>query len=152
MGTKQLRGKYAKAKGTAGESIAHYALNGLGLKMVAKIQSGWEPHRWIDRKRGIAMIHPMPKVAGDFHAITETGKSVLVEVKHRKGNLIWSSFASHQKQRLTEHAGYGGLSIIVWVASDDVFILQWPIEGFGPRKSITHERATEIDMRNGDAR
>ena len=85
-------------------------------------------------------------VSGDHRGlIGEEGRSVLIEVKTiLDRNLRFSDFRSHQPDRLSEHARLGGLSLVVWVHTSGVYVMTWPIPGFGEGTSIDVPRAIEL--------
>lgn len=86
------------------------------------------------------------KVSGDHRGLIGNGISVLAETKTiLDRNLRYSDLREHQPARLTEHAEYGGISLIVWVHGTGAYVMRWPVEGFGPGTSISHERAQELD-------
>lgn len=132
-----------------GERLAQYALNSLNLRMVEKIHVGWRLLRTVNRRgsQTLAWIVPQKKVSGDYRAITDTGRSVLIEVKYRDEKLLWSNLAKHQVEALNEHVTYGGLSLLIWVTSEEAFVLRWPVEGFAPRKSLTVDKAAPLDCK-----
>lgn len=93
---------------------------------------------------------PVKKVEGDLRAVCpETGQSVLVEVKTRGPKLSLSFFEDHQKNALSIHHAWGGISLVAWVNDqvDEVFLLDWPIPGLKKGKPISTERAKELDSR-----
>ena len=132
-----------QATGKAGEEQAASALRRFGCEMVEKIGT---PVRLIPAKiTGTYKVIFGEKVSGDHRAILPGGRSVLAETKTiLERNLTWSDLREHQPERLDQHADCGGLSLLVWVSSGGVFIMQWPIDGFGPGIGITIERAQEL--------
>lgn len=140
-------GRISQRHGADGEDVAHAVLVGMGILRVEKITAPY-----------IRVLHPVDKrycrvvqtgtVSGDRTGILPGGRFVLVETKTRYGaNLCWSDFDDHQPGDLTEHCNAGGVSLVVWVNDYGVNIMRWPIIGFdGPRKSITPERARELDV------
>lgn len=134
-----------KRMGEHGERAAHYALNALGLEFIEPIYQAWKLIRWMPKcGRGAAHIVPLKKLKGDFRAIGPDGVSVLVEVKLREGRLMWGDLKAHQREALTEHYQFGGESLVVWVATNEIYILRWPIEGFAARQGLTEARAREL--------
>jgi hypothetical protein len=86
-------------------------------------------------------------VSGDHRGILPGGRSVLAETKTiLERNLVWSDLRDHQPERLDEHTRWGGLTFLVWVSARGVFIMRWPIPGFGPGKGITLEKAEQLDV------
>lgn len=87
------------------------------------------------------------KVSGDHRGILEGGTSVLAETKTiMDRNLAWSDLRDHQPTRLDQHNELGGVSLLVWVHHTGVYVMRWPVSGFGPRKSITPEQADSINL------
>lgn len=124
--------------GKEGEALAESALRQIGLEMIEKIGT---PVRIIP---GRAPIWG-EKVSGDYRALLPGGISVLIECKTiMDRNLVWSDLREHQPGCLTRHAELGGISLLVWVHTSGVYVMQWPIDGFGPRKNISPERASEL--------
>jgi len=138
----------ANKKGRAGEKIANSALERIGCLMVEEIGT---PFKIIGRKvfNGQTWLQGFwkSKVSGDRRCVRQDGISVLVETKMiTDRSLRWSDFKEHQPDRLDQHAQYA-ISLVVWVRDVyEVFILQWPIPGFGPGQGITPERAQELTI------
>jgi hypothetical protein len=77
-------------------------------------------------------------VSGDHRGILPGGRSVLAETKTiLDRNLRWSDLREHQPERLSRHAELGGLSLLVWVNSSGIYVMQWPVDGFGRGESIS---------------
>lgn len=131
--------------GKIGQEHAAAALRRLGVNMVEKIGT---PVKIIPaRVKGTYTVVWGEKVSGDHRGILANGVSVLAETKTiMDRNLVWSDLREHQPGALSQHAEYGGVSLLVWVHSTGVYVMRWPIVGFGPRKSITPERAQELDI------
>lgn len=134
-------------RGKRGQNIAKSCLSRIGVEMVEKIGT---PTRCIPvspalTKQGIYRVIYEESVSGDHRGILPGGISVLAETKtiyDRK--LRWSDLRDHQPERLQEHHDHEGISLLVWVNGetyDDVYIMTWPIYGFGPRKSIALDLA-----------
>lgn len=88
---------------------------------------------------------PVKKVSGDFKAISKAGKAVHVEVKCRQDKLCYSDFERHQVDALNDISQANGESLVIWSQNPyEIVLLRWPIEGFGPRKSISWEQAKII--------
>jgi hypothetical protein len=86
------------------------------------------------------------KVSGDHRGLIGNGISVLAETKTiLDRNLRYSDLREHQPARLSEHAEYGGISLLVWVHDTGAYVMRWPIAGFEAGRSITHEQAQELD-------
>lgn len=131
--------------GKIGQEHAAAALRRLGVKMVEKIGT---PVRLIPAPiKGTFKVVWGETVSGDHRGITDDGTSVLAETKTiLDRNLVWSDLRDHQPGALTAHHEYGGVSLLVWVHSTGIYVMRWPVPGFGPRKSITPERAQELEL------
>lgn len=134
--------------GKHGQEVAASALRRLGVEMVEPIGT---PVKTIPmgRVRGVQVYQVIygEKVSGDHRGILIGGKSVLVETKTiLDRNLRYSDLREHQPGRLTEHAGHGGLSLIVWVHSCGTYILRWPVPDFEPGKSLTVQAAERLAL------
>jgi hypothetical protein len=123
--------------GAGGEKLAASILRALGVCQLERIGT---PVRQAHGK----IIYGEP-VAADFRGIMPGGQSVLAEVKTVEHNLRWSDFREHQPGKLSEHANLGGLSLVVWVHSSGVYVLQWPIPDFGPLAGLTAQQAKIYD-------
>ena len=134
-------------QGAVGENRATIALRQVGVCMVDEITTP-------SIVRGGKVIYTK-KVRGDRRGILENGISVLAEVKTTTGdrNLQWSDMRPHQPKDLTEHAEYNGLSLLVWVTDDDVYVMDWKdalYYGFQEGGSIDRERAGQLHKINDD--
>lgn len=134
------RGARNKAQGERTERLTKQALEANGVGMVERIETGFGIVR---RGKRIVSAYPKARVSGDFRGVLN-GRSVLCEAKHREGRLQYSALEQHQREALTAHAELGGLSLVAWDTGEDLFLMQWPIEGFGPRKSMTAEIAAAV--------
>lgn len=129
--------------GKAGQNIARSVLHGLGLEFIEQIGTPVKlvPYRQ-SMRRDVYQVIWGERVAGDHRAMLPDGRSVLIEVKTiRDRNLQWSDLRQHQPDKLQEHANWNGLSLLVWVHDHGVFVMRWPIEGFGPGKGIAPHKA-----------
>lgn len=131
--------------GKIGQEQAAAALRRIGMNMVEKIGT---PVKIIPaRVKGTYTVVWGEKVSGDHRGILDNGISVLAETKTiMDRNLVWSDLREHQPERLDQHAEFGGVSLLVWVHSSGIYVMRWPVAGFGPRKSITPEQAQQIDV------
>lgn len=132
--------------GGAGELHAASALSSLGIEMIEKIGTPVKaiPHPSIPGYFRVIWSEP---VLGDFRGILPGGRSVLAEVKTvLNHNLRYSDLREHQPGGLTRHVYFGGLALLVWVSSNGIFIMRWPINGFRPGTSITPEQAENIAL------
>jgi hypothetical protein len=121
----QENGRKAKAKGASAEAIVRARLMSMGLRCVERIETGFRVKR-VGKK--IVGASPIAKVSGDFRAVVPfSGVSVLVEVKSRPGVLCWSALDEHQRAALDAHNNAGALSLLAWVSSHGVAIMQWPL-------------------------
>lgn len=127
--------------GKIGQEHAAAALRRIGVNMVEKIGT---PVKTIPaRVKGTYTVVYGEKVSGDHRGILDDGTSVLAETKTiMDRNLVWSDLRDHQPGRLDQHAEFGGVSLLVWVHTTGVYVMRWPVAGFGPRKSITQSRQT----------
>ena len=129
--------------GKAGQNTARAVLSGLGLEFIEPVGTPVKliPYRHTMRKDVYQVIFG-EKVAGDHRAMLPDGTSILIEVKTiMDRNLQWSDLREHQPGKLQRHAELNGLSLIVWVHSLGVYVMRWPIEGFGPGKGIAPHQA-----------
>lgn len=134
--------------GKIGQGQAQLALRRLGIEMVEGIGT---PVRLVPRGtiqgRKVFDVIFGEKVSGDHRGILPGGRSVLAETKTvMDRNLRWSDLREHQPGRLDEHAGFGGLSLLVWVHSKGVYVMKWPVDGFGPGNGLTPEQAERISL------
>jgi len=84
-------------------------------------------------------------VSGDHRGVLPGGRSVLAETKTMYDrNLRYSDLRPHQPERLTQHTEAGGLSLLVWVNEGGAHVMQWPVPGFAPGKSITRAQAESL--------
>ena len=132
-----------KIRGEQGQSIAARALEGLGVNMVERIGS---PVKLIPchlgARRDVYRVVWGEKVSGDHRGLLANGVSILAETKTiLDRNLRYSDLREHQPGKLQEHSDSNGISFLVWVHSSGVYIMRWPIDGFGPGKSIGVDRA-----------
>lgn len=133
--------------GHDGESLAENVLRSLGVRCLERIGT---PVRLIPHptQSGYYRVIWGEKVAADRRGIMSDGRSVLVEVKTiLDRNLSWSDLREHQPGALSEHSENHGLSLLVWVHHSGVYVLEWPVPGFGPHKSIPVDFAKSHDER-----
>lgn len=134
--------KLEDRRGKRGQEIAKACLSRIGIEMIEKIGTPVKliPVSPTMTKRGIFKVVYEETVSGDHRGILPGGISVLAETKTiYDRNLRWSDLREHQPARLDEHKRHGGMSLLIWVNGetyDDVYIMTWPIEGFGPGQSI----------------
>lgn len=119
----KVRGKNA----SQAEKLVGYRLRALGFLCVAPIAT---PVKLIPCGPGKPPRRVYTaKVAGDFYALTNCGRGVLVEVKLRDGaSLAHSDLEPHQRERLTAWSAAGGLSLLAWVNPaqvDGLAIIPW---------------------------
>jgi hypothetical protein len=134
--------------GRAGQNVAAAALSRIGVEMVEQIGTPVILTPAHAHRKDIFRVRWGEKVSGDHRGILHPGgRSVLAETKTiLDRNLRFSDLREHQPGRLDAHATFGGLSLLVWVHNTETFIMRWPVEGFGPGKSITLERARELNI------
>jgi hypothetical protein len=142
--------------GKHGQQQARSVLSGMGLEMVQPIATPVlltrVPAQFLlgifRRMNNIFRVVWGEQVNGDHTAILPNGRFVLIEVKTiLDKNLVWSELRDHQPDALTQHAQFNELSLLVWVHDSGVYVMRWPIEGFGPGKGITPERAQVYHLR-----
>ena len=125
--------------GAAAETLTRYELQRLGVCRVRKLEVGWGIVR--NRAGKIVSAYPLERIDGDFSGILPDGTAVLVETKKRSDKLVYSALENHQVQALNDHAEHNGLSLLVWVSDDDVYVMRWPIDGFESGTSLDAEQA-----------
>lgn len=143
------RGRQNQRDGEAGQIIAQYTLQQMGLGRVQAIYTPWKVlWKTVRGRRVVDKAFPLRKVDGDFIAVVPgTGQSVLVEVKRRgtRDTLRWSDLEAHQREALDDHIANGGLSLVAWVLdNNECIILPWPIPGLGFRRSIDWDAAVTV--------
>lgn len=130
--------------GKNGEQTARSVLAGLGLEMIEKIGTPVKLIPVSSARKNVYQVIFGEKVAADHRAMLPDGRSVLIEVKTiYDHNLTWSDLRDHQPAKLQQHADLNGLSLLVWVHDSGVYVMRFPIAGFGPGKGITPEQAAE---------
>lgn len=136
--------------GKHGQDLAAAALRQLGIEMVEQIGT---PVRLIpvNGAGGVYRVIWGEKVSGDHRGVLPGGTSVLAECKTiLDRNLRYGDLRDHQPGRLSEHAGHGGLSLLVWVHHTGVYVMRWPILSFGPGEGIPFEFAFVIAAETRD--
>lgn len=134
--------------GKEGERLALNVLGGRGVRMAEAIGT---PVRLIPI-RGVKngwYVKFGAKVSGDIMGLLKDGTRVLAEVKAIHGrNLRWSDLRTHQPGRLDHNKNYNGISLLVWVSGQGVFVMDWvfPNEDFGPGIGLTVEEADKYDL------
>lgn len=138
--------KHEQTIGKQGQYRAASALRSIGVEMVEKIAT---PVLLIpSAHKGLFRPVFEEPVSGDHRGILHDGTSVLAETKTiLDRNLRYSDLREHQPARLTEHDGFGGRSLLVWVHSSGVYVMEWPIIGFDPGTSITPEEAQHLNIK-----
>jgi len=130
--------------GKHGQQLARSVLSGLGLEMIEEIGTPVKLIPVASSRKGVYQVIWGEKVAGDHRAMFPDGRSVLIEVKTvLDRNLVWSDLREHQPAKLQQHADLNGLSLLVWVHDSGVYVMRFPIEGFGAGKGITPDQAAE---------
>lgn len=129
--------------GKRGQNIAMEALAAAGYVCIEPIETGWVIVRRYNprtKKSVIVSAFPKEKVSGDIKAIDPaTGKAVHVEVKAVKGNLRFSELDQHQVEALDTVVMAGAIAILAWVRGSMCRLYRWPVDGFGPGKSLKWE-------------
>lgn len=142
--------KQQQTVGKHGQLLAAAKLRMLGCEMVEKIGT---PVIMIPKgtKNGVPVFQVIfeEKVSGDHRGILQNGISVLAETKTiLDRNLRYSDLREHQPDRLSEHNSWGGLSLLVWVHSSGVYVMEWPIFQFVPGTSITPQQAEFVSIKD----
>lgn len=139
--------KHEQTIGKQGQNLAAAELRSIGIEMVEKIAT---PVLLIpSAHKGLFRPVFEEPVSGDHRGILHDGTSVLAETKTiMDRNLRYSDLRDHQPARLTEHVSWGGLSLLVWVHSEGIYIMQWPIFGFKPGTSISPKNAQFLSIRS----
>lgn len=142
--------------GKAGEEWAMNAVRALGVEMVERIGTPVKLTpmptfliKLVEKYTAKKYYHVTwgEKVSGDTRGVLPGGRSVLVETKTiLNRNLRFGDLREHQPGRLSQHAEIGGLSLLVWVHSSGIYIMQWPIRDFRHGKSITPEVAQSLQF------
>ncbi len=130
--------------GKQGQELAAASLRAVGVELVEQIGT---PVRLIPhpKQTGYYRVIYGDKVSGDHRGVLPGGRSVLAETKTILDRpLRWSDFREHQPGALSAHVDAGGISLVVWVNQYGAHVLQWPIVGFGPGKSIDFEKARRL--------
>jgi len=140
--------KREQQTGKHGQILAAAALRRAGVEMVEQIGT---PVKLIPmgkvRGRQVYQVIYGEKVSGDHRGLLEDGTSVLAETKTiMDRNLRYSDLRDHQPGRLTEHHEHGGVSLLVWVHSSDIYVMRWPVPSFTKGKSITPEEASLLHI------
>lgn len=138
-------GRKSQRKGDVGETIGGSVLASMGFGMIEPIETGF--HRTY--QNGRLVLVPKAKVAGDLRAIVPgSGRSVLVEVKRYAGKLQHSKLTLAQHSKLREHDRLGGISLLIWIddASDQIFVLRYPVPGFKRNTSLRPEQADKLQL------
>jgi penicillin-binding protein-related factor A (putative recombinase) len=140
--------KIQKQIGSNGEKIAMSVLSGLGIEMLERIGTPIKAIPMGQKNgRDVYQVIFGEKVSGDHRGLIGNGISVLAETKTiLDRNLRYSDLREHQPARLSEHVQYGGISLLVWVHGAGAYVMRWPVAGFEAGKSITHERAQDLDI------
>lgn len=136
-----------RAMGAHVEQVVEHRLRGLGLAMVERVHTGMA-------KIAGRYVHTRA-VAGDFRAVLPpSGRSVLVEVKHRdEATLKPSALTPGQTLTLTENELAGGLSLLVWARGLEFAIVPWSCcrmylvgDADGTREPLRWETAQAISL------
>jgi hypothetical protein len=133
--------------GKKGENLAAQTLRNLGVLMVEKIGT---PVRLIPSGHNDNTFRVIygEKVSGDHRGIMPDGRSVLAECKTiLDRNLSWSDLRDHQPERLTEHTNALGLTLLIWVHSSGVYVMEWAdvVQFFGPGHPLKQNTAEMVD-------
>lgn len=133
--------------GKHGQNLAAAALSRIGVELVEQIGTPVKLIPASQSRKDVFRVVWGEKVSGDHRGILPGGRSVLAETKTiLDRNLQYSDLRPHQPAALTAHAKMGGASLLVWVHSSGIFILQWPIEGFESGTSISPAMAEYLTI------
>ncbi len=112
----RIRNKQSQRTGAMAERLCEIALRQAGYRLVEKVEA---PRT----KTGIYLR----TCSGDFRAVGDEGRSILVECKWRdQPHLTPCCFADHQRKSLIEHHKAGGVSIIAHVTPRGCRLIYWP--------------------------
>lgn len=133
--------------GKHGQNTAAAVLSGrCGINMVEQIGTPVILLPVQTQRRNTYQVIFGEKVSGDHRGLIGNGISVLAETKTiLDRNLRYSDLREHQPARLSEHANYGGISLLVWVHGTGAYVMRWSVEGFEAGTSITRARAQALD-------
>lgn len=109
-----FRARASQKTGKIAEQLCEIALKRAGYRLVEKVEA---PRT----KTGIYLR----TCSGDFRAVENGGRSVLVECKFRDRNLRKSDFRPHQIESLQDHHNAGGLSIVAHVTREGCRLIHW---------------------------
>lgn len=136
-----------RSNGERGQDLVARVLEREGFFCIAPVATSWRIKR-----AGLRIVGATPKakVSGDFYCLGQGGIGCLVEVKTRaKGNLTFSAFEDHQRDRLTAWDWHRGLAIVAWVRGQDAILMRWSVLRQTlnePRSSITWSAAQLISI------
>lgn len=149
------QGRRARRTGASAEAVVRLRLLALGLRCVERIETGFRVKR---AGKKIVGASPLAKVSGDFRAVVPGGTSVLVEVKSRPDAIVngerkpavlcWSDLDDHQRAALDAHNHAGGISLLAWVSSHGIAIMQWPLppSDFRFGQSLAWQSAARLNI------
>ena len=102
------------------------------------------------RYPGVFHVKFGQKVSGDHRALLpdKSGRAVLVETKTiiDRDTLRWSDMRTHQPERLDLHVEENAVVLLAWVHRSGTYLMQWPVPGYAPRKSIKLATAKELNI------
>lgn len=142
--------KHSQRIGAAGEQQAAKALHRIGVRMVEKIGTPVKLTPVQGMHSGVFRVRWGEKVSGDHRGVAPGGISVLAETKTiLDRRLRWSDLRPHQPERLSQHEGCSGISLLVWVSERGIYIMHWHqllAAGFGPYTSLSHATAERLNV------
>lgn len=146
------QGRINQKVGAAGEEQVKQALGRIGVLMVEKIGTPVKLHNpGFMASKDVFRVFWGEKVSGDHRGVGPYGLSILAETKTMLDrNLRWSDLRPHQPERLTYHSDLGGISLLVWVHHTGTYIMNWPVDDFGPDQSISPEKAESLSIEKLD--
>lgn len=137
--------RVSQSIGAAGDEQGAAALARMGVLLLERVSTPIRRIPHPTQREYCKVIYGEP-VSGDWRGVWVDGTSVLVEIKTAMDrNLVWSDFKPHQPGALSAHAELA-MSLLVWVSSAGIFVLHWPVPGFGPGHGLTVERARELNI------
>ena len=95
------------------------------------------------------VVSAAPPIKTLLVGLLDDGTRVIAETKTiYNRNLRWSDLRGHQPERLDLNKEYNGVSLLVWVSSHGVFVMDWvfPNGIFKPRKGLTPTLAESLDV------
>lgn len=119
------RAKKSQRVGSDAQAIIVHRLRAFGMRLVEQVAT---PSMLLRRGGKIVGQAFTQKVSGDIRAVMPpNGVSVLCEVKFRPDLLALSDFKEHQRRALCEHWMAGGLSLVAWMNTHGLAIMEYHV-------------------------